>query len=203
MSAKSGPEQKEVSTIDKRTDHRKALDRRRFVRDCPSPRPDRRRLNCGVFATLVVWTARVGRSMDLSIGCVRRPNEKGRFFLSNHRRFRSNFLGHALGLDHHGVLLNFRANVLKHAKTEGFFQQRELHKTDTAREVCVGMVAQIAVKVSICTVEDRCCFVMTFSSTTATADCKLYCPLFLLSFSFLFIYLFIFYLFIFIFIFFL
>ena len=39
-----GWEQKEVSTIDKRTDHRKALDRRRFVRDCPNPRPDQRRL---------------------------------------------------------------------------------------------------------------------------------------------------------------
>ena len=42
---------------------------------------------CGVLATLVVWTARVSRSMELSIGCVRRPNgcvrrpnEKGRFF---------------------------------------------------------------------------------------------------------------------------
>ena len=34
MSVRSGPEQKEVLTIDKRTDHRKALDRRRFVRDC-------------------------------------------------------------------------------------------------------------------------------------------------------------------------
>ena len=44
MSALSGPEQKKVSTIDKRIDHRKALDRRRFVRDCPSPRPDQRRL---------------------------------------------------------------------------------------------------------------------------------------------------------------
>ena len=44
MSALSGWEQKEVSTIDKRTDHRKALDRRRFVRDCPNPRPDQRRL---------------------------------------------------------------------------------------------------------------------------------------------------------------
>ena len=49
------------------------------------------------------------------------------------------FLGHALGLDHHDALLIFRANVLKHAKTEGFFQQRELRKTYTAREVCVGM----------------------------------------------------------------
>ena len=37
-----GLEQKEVSTIDKRTDHRKALDRRRFVRDFPGPRPDQR-----------------------------------------------------------------------------------------------------------------------------------------------------------------
>ena len=54
-------------------------------------------------------------------------------------------LGHALGLDHHDALLIFRTNVLKHAKTEGFFQQRELRKTDTAREVCVGMAAQIAV----------------------------------------------------------
>ena len=44
-----------------------------------------------------------------------------------------------LGLDHHDALLIFRANVLKHAKSEGFFQQRELRKTYTAREVCVGM----------------------------------------------------------------
>ena len=48
-------------------------------------------------------------------------------------------LTHALGLDHHDALLISRANVLKHAKTEGFFQQRELRKTYTAREVCVGM----------------------------------------------------------------
>ena len=54
-------------------------------------------------------------------------------------------LGHALGLDHHAALMLFRANVLKHAKTKGFFQQRELRKPDTAREVCVGMAAQIAV----------------------------------------------------------
>ena len=40
------------------------------------------KLTCGVLATLVVWTARVSRSMELSIGCVRRltgafrrPNE--------------------------------------------------------------------------------------------------------------------------------
>ena len=51
------------------------------------------------------------------------------------------FLGHALGLDHHDALLSFRANVIKHAKTEGFFQQRELRKTYTAREVCVGIAA--------------------------------------------------------------
>ena len=55
-------------------------------------------------------------------------------------------LGHALGLDHHAALLIFRANLLKQAKTEGFFPQRELRKTNTAREVCVGMAAQIEVK---------------------------------------------------------
>ena len=44
MSVLSGAEQKEVSTLDKRIDHRKAFDRRSFVRDCPSPRPDQRRL---------------------------------------------------------------------------------------------------------------------------------------------------------------
>ena len=43
MSVLSRPEQKEVSKLDKRTDHRKALDRRRFERDCPGPRPDQRR----------------------------------------------------------------------------------------------------------------------------------------------------------------
>ena len=48
---------------------------------------------------------------------------------------------HALGLDHDDALLIFRSNLLKHAKTEGFFQQRELRKTYTAREVCVGMAA--------------------------------------------------------------
>ena len=80
--------------------------------------------------------------MELSIGCVRRPNEKGRFFsFQTIVDFVLIFLGHALGLDHHDALLIFRANVLKHAKTEGFFQQRELRKTYTAREVCVGMAA--------------------------------------------------------------
>ena len=43
MSVLSRPEQKEVSKLDKQTDHRKALDRRRFERDCPGPRPDQRR----------------------------------------------------------------------------------------------------------------------------------------------------------------
>ena len=43
MSVLSRPEQKEVSKLNKRTDHRKALDRRRFERDCPGPRPDQRR----------------------------------------------------------------------------------------------------------------------------------------------------------------
>ena len=88
--------------------------------------------------------------MELSIGCVRRlagafanRTRKVDFFLSNHRRFRFKFLGHALGLDHHAVLLIFCANLLKQAKTEGFFWQRELRKTDTAREVCVGLAAQI------------------------------------------------------------
>ena len=47
----------------------------------------RRETFCGVLATLVVWTAQVSRSLELSIGCVRRPNgcvrrpnEKGRYF---------------------------------------------------------------------------------------------------------------------------
>ena len=51
-------------------------------------------------------------------------------------------LGRALGLDHHAALLIFCAKVLKQAKkTGGFFRQRELRKTDTAREVCVGKAA--------------------------------------------------------------
>ena len=40
---------------------------------------------------------------------------------------------------------NFHANVLNHAKTEVFSQQRELRKTDTARAVFVRMAVQIAV----------------------------------------------------------
>ena len=50
----------------------------------PTARPE---TFCGVLATLVVWTVRVSRSMELSIGCVhrpngcvRRPNDKGRYF---------------------------------------------------------------------------------------------------------------------------
>ena len=58
-------------------------------------------------------------------------------------------LVHALGLDHHAALLIFRPNLLKQAKTEGFFQQHELRKTDTAREVCVGMAAPIDVRSSL------------------------------------------------------
>ena len=50
-------------------------------------------------------------------------------------------LGHALGLDHHAALGIFRPNLLKQAKTERFFQKRELRKTDTAREACVGIAA--------------------------------------------------------------
>ena len=46
---------------------------------------------------------------------------------------------HALGFDHHAALVIFFCpNLLKQAKTEGFFQQRELRKTDTARAECVG-----------------------------------------------------------------
>ena len=158
MSALSGPEQKEESTIEKRTDHRKALDRRRFVRDCPSPRLDLRRLvvcsprSWSELRELVeVWSSPLAAyaaetgAFAARTGAFVARTRKVDFFLSNHHRFRSNLLGHAPGLDHSDVLLTFRANVLKHAKTEGFFQQREVQKTDTAREVCVATVAQIAV----------------------------------------------------------
>ena len=82
--------------------------------------------------------------MELSIGCVRTGafaarTRKVDFSFQTIVDFVLIFLGHALGLDHHDALLIFRANVLKHAKSEGFFQQRELRKTYTAREVCVGM----------------------------------------------------------------
>ena len=93
--------------------------------------------------------------MELSIGCVRRLTDafanrtrKVGFFLID---FAQILLGHALGLDHHALGLNhhaplviFRPNFLKQAKTEGFFQQRELGKTYTAGEV-FRMAAQIDV----------------------------------------------------------
>ena len=97
MSALSGPEQKEVSTIDKRTDHRKALDRRRFVRDCPGPRPDQRRLvvcsprSWSKLRELVeVWSSPWG-AFAARTGAFAARTRKVDFFLSNHRWFRSNF----------------------------------------------------------------------------------------------------------------
>ena len=79
-------------------------------------------------------------------GCVRRPNKNGLFFPFKQSSISFFFfLGHALGLDQHAALLIFHENLLNHAKTEGFFLQRELRKTDTAHKVCVGMAAQIAV----------------------------------------------------------
>ena len=61
----------------------------------PMARPD---MSCGVLATLVVWPARVSRSMELSIGYVRQlmgafanRTRKVEFFHSNYRRVRSNF----------------------------------------------------------------------------------------------------------------
>ena len=69
--------------------------------------------------------------------CVRRPSEKSRFFFfQTIVDFVLILIGYALGLDHDAALQIFRANVLKHAKTEGVFQQSELRKTDTTREVC-------------------------------------------------------------------
>ena len=101
---------------------------------------------------LVVWTARVGRSLELPIGCVRRltgafaaRTRKVDFFLSNHRPFRSNF---ALARSWAWPLrctIDFLRKRTQTCKTKCFFQQCELRKTDTAREVCVGMAAQIAV----------------------------------------------------------
>ena len=88
MSALSGRRRKRCQHSTRRTNHRKVLDGRRFVRDCPSPRPDQRRL---MVCSPRWWSElpRVSRSMELTIGCVRRspsngcvrrPNEKGRFF---------------------------------------------------------------------------------------------------------------------------
>ena len=61
----------------------------------PTARPE---TSCSVLATPVVWAARVRRSMELSIGCVRRltgaladRTRKVDVFLSNNHRFRSNF----------------------------------------------------------------------------------------------------------------
>ena len=109
----------------------------------------------------VLWCARHARGLNCAswskygaLHRVRLPPERVRSLPKRERSIFSfqtivdfvlSLLGHALGLDHHDALLNFRANALKHAKTEGFFQQRELRKADTAREVCVGMAAQIAV----------------------------------------------------------
>ena len=51
----------------------------------------------------------------------------------------------ALGLDNHAAVVIFHPNLLKQAKTEGLFKQRELRKTDNGREVCAGVAAQIDV----------------------------------------------------------
>ena len=51
----------------------------------------------------------------------------------------------ALGLDNHDAVVIFHPNLLKQAKTEGLLKQRELRKTDTGREVCAGVAAQIDV----------------------------------------------------------
>ena len=147
-------------TLDKRIEHRKALDRRRFVRDCPSPRPDQRRL---VVCSPRSWSElRVSRSMELSIGCILRlracsptKGERSIFSFQTIVDFVLILLGHAVGLDHHAALLIFRTNVLKHAKIEGFFQQRKIRKTDTAREVCVRMAAKFAVMSSWLSVMER------------------------------------------------
>ena len=54
-------------------------------------------------------------------------------------------LVHALGLDHHTAPLIFRPNLLKQAKSEGFFKQRKIRKTHTACEGCVRLAAYIGV----------------------------------------------------------
>ena len=125
MSVLSGPEQKEVSTLNKGTIHRKALDRQRFVRDCPGPRPaaDQRSF---VVCSPRSWSElrdEVSRSTELSIGCVRRltgafanRTRKVDFSFQTIVDFVLIFLGNALGLDHHAALLIFHANLLKQAK---------------------------------------------------------------------------------------
>ena len=96
MSVLSRPEQK-VPTLDKGTDHRKALDRRRFERDCPGPRPDQRRFvacsprSWSELRELVeVWNSPLG-AFAARTGAFAARTRKVDFFLSNHRRFRSNF----------------------------------------------------------------------------------------------------------------
>ena len=90
--------------------------------------------------------------MELSIGCIRRirgafanRTRKVNFSIQSIVDFALNFLVHAFELDHYAAQLIFRPNLLKQVKNEGFFQQQELRKTDTTREVCVGMVAKIDV----------------------------------------------------------
>ena len=90
--------------------------------------------------------------MELSIGCVRLlpgafadQTRKVDFSIQIIVEFALILVVRALELDHHAALLIFRPNLRKQAKTEGFFQQRKLRKTDTTREVCVGMGAQIDV----------------------------------------------------------
>ena len=56
----------------KRTGHRKAFDRRRFVLACPSPRPDQRLLLVCSPRSRSELRELVDRSLQLSIGCVRR-----------------------------------------------------------------------------------------------------------------------------------
>ena len=83
--------------LDKRTDHRKALDRRRFERDCPGPRPDQRRFvvysprSWSELRELVeVWSSPMG-AFAARTGAFAARTRKGDIFLSNHRQFRSNF----------------------------------------------------------------------------------------------------------------
>ena len=97
MSVLSRPEQKEVSKLDKRTDHRKAVDRRRFERDCPGPRPDQRRFavcsprSWSELRVLVeVWSSPQG-VFAARTGAFAARTRKIDIFLSNHRRFRFDF----------------------------------------------------------------------------------------------------------------
>ena len=151
MSVLSGTEQKEVSTLDKRTDHRKALHRRRFVRDCPGPRPDQRHFvvcsprSWSELRELVeVWSSPWG-AFAARTGAFAARTRKVDFSFQTIVDFVLILLGHALGLDHHSALLIFLRKLTPTGKNWGYFWQRELRKTDTAREVCVGMAAQIDV----------------------------------------------------------